>query len=66
MASLIAMIIAYLINDIYNSCNKVKFYLFADDMNLLYADKNLKSEESPINDELCKLYNWLIANNSYL
>ena len=40
----------------------MKFYLFADDTNLLYADKNLKSLESTINDELCKLYDWLMAN----
>ena len=40
----------------------MKFYLFADDTNLLYADKNLKSLESMVNDELCKLYDWLIAN----
>ena len=50
------------INDICNSCNRMKFYLFADDTNLLYADKNLKSLESTVNDELCKLYDWLIAN----
>ena len=50
------------INDICNSCDQMKFYLFADDTNLLYADKNLKSLESTINDELCKLYDWLIAN----
>ena len=49
-------------NDICNSCNQMKFYLFADDTNLLYADKNLKSLESTINDELCKLYDWLIEN----
>ena len=30
--------------------------------NLLDADKNLKSLESTVNDELCKLYDWLIAN----
>ena len=50
------------INDICNSCNRIKFYLFADDTNLLYADKNLKSQESTVNDQLCKLYDWLIAN----
>ena len=50
------------INYICNSCNQMKFYLFADDTNLLYADKNLKSLESTINDELCKLYDWLKAN----
>ena len=50
------------INDICNSCNRMKFYLSADDTNLLYSDKNLKSLESTVNDELCKLYDWLIAN----
>ena len=50
------------INDICNSCNRMKFYLFADDTNLLYSDKNLKSLESTVNDELCKLYDWLITN----
>ena len=30
------------INDIYNSSEKLSFYLFADDTNLLYADKDRK------------------------
>ena len=34
------------INDVYNSSNERYFYLFADDTNLLYADKDLKSQES--------------------
>ena len=50
------------INDISNSSNKLKFYLFADDTNLLYADKNLKSLESTVNAEISRVYNWLIAN----
>ena len=50
------------INDICNSCNRMKFYLFADDTNLLYAYKNLQSLESTVNDEFCKLYDWLTAN----
>ena len=28
------------VNDIYTCCNKLRFYLFADDTNLLYVDKN--------------------------
>jgi len=40
----------------------MKFYLFADDTNLLYADKNPKSLEYTVKDELFKLYDWLIAN----
>ena len=50
------------VNDICNSCNELKFYLFADDTNLLYADKNLKSLESKVNNELSKVYTWLTAN----
>ena len=30
------------------------FYLFADDKNLLYADKNLKSVEETVNNKLVK------------
>ena len=50
------------INDIYNSSKKLSFYLFADDTNLLYADKDLKSLESVINIELQKVCDWLNAN----
>ena len=38
------------------------FFLFADDTNILYADKNLRSLELIVNQELCKLYDWLTAN----
>ena len=37
------------INDIHNSSAKFSFHLFADDTNLLYADKKLKSLEDMIN-----------------
>lgn len=50
------------INDIYRSSDKFSFYLFADDTNLLYADKKLKSLETIVNNELKKIYNWLTAN----
>ena len=50
------------INDIYNSSHKLQFYLFADDTNLLYADKSLRSLESTVNGELVSIYNWLTAN----
>lgn len=36
--------------------------MFADDTNILYADKNLKSLETVVNRELRKLYNWLTSN----
>ena len=50
------------INDIYNSSEELSFYFFADDANLLYADKDLKSLESLINIELQKVFDWLNAN----
>ena len=50
------------INDISNSSDQLKFYLFADDTNLLYADKNLRVLENKVNAELSKIYAWLFAN----
>ena len=38
------------------------FYLFADDTNLLYADKNLKSLEKMVNNELVRVSDWLNTN----
>ena len=50
------------INDIYTSSSKLKFYLFADDTNLLFADKNLKSLEHTVNNELLHVNDWLAVN----
>ena len=50
------------INDFHNSSAKFSFYLFADDRNLLYADKNLKSLEKTVNNELVRASDWLNAN----
>ena len=50
------------VNDIHRCSNKLRFYLFADDTNILYADKNLKDLEKTVNNELQNLYNWLTAN----
>jgi len=50
------------INEITNSSKKLNFFLFADDTNLLYAHKNLKTLELTINAELIKLCDWLTAN----
>ena len=51
------------INDICKASNKLGFYLFADDTNLLYADRNLKSLESVVNVELLNnVGDWLSAN----
>ena len=49
-------------NDIHNSSDKLSFYLFADDTNLLYADNNLKSLEETVNNELLKVSEWLNVN----
>ena len=50
------------VNDIYQSSNKFSFHLFADDTNLIYSDKNPKTLESVVNEELLKVYDWLNAN----
>ena len=50
------------VNDIQRCSNKFRFYLFADDANILYTDKNLKDLETIVNRELQNLYNWLTAN----
>ena len=50
------------INDIYLCSNKLGFYLFADDTNLLYADKDLNTLETVVNNELNSVCNWLNAN----
>ena len=47
-----ALLLGLYINDIYNYSDKVSFYLFAHDTNLLYADKNLRSLETVVNEEL--------------
>ena len=51
---------------IYNSSDKLQFYLFVDDMNTVYADKNLKTLESPLNAELLKVCSWLNTNKLFL
>ena len=43
------------INDITNCSDKFKFYLFADDTNILCSNRNLKSLELEVNTELNKL-----------
>ena len=49
-------------NNINLSYDKLKFYLFADDTNILYADKNLKAIEQTVNAELNNAHDWLITN----
>ena len=50
------------INDIYLCGNKLGFYLFSDDTNLLYADKDLETLETIVNNELNHVCHWLYAN----
>ena len=50
------------INDIYTCSDKLRFYLFADDTDLLYADKNLQSLGAVVNNELKNICDWLNAN----
>ena len=50
------------INDTSYSSNQLNFFLVADDTNLLYADKNLRSLEVTLNNELTSVCNWLMAN----
>ena len=50
------------INNIHTCSNTFNFYLFADDTNILYANKNLRSLEGTVNSELKKLYLWLVSN----
>ena len=50
------------IHDFHSSSAKFSFYLFADDTNLLFADKNLKSLDQIVNNELVRVSDWLNAN----
>ena len=43
----------------HRSSKKFDFYLFADDTNLLYAEKDLNKLEVVANEELLKLCEWL-------
>ena len=52
------------INDIYLRSNKLGFHLFADDRNLLYADKDWKSLETALNTELKNVCDWLNAKKT--
>ena len=50
------------INDIHLSSDKLIFFLFADDTNILYADKNLKAIEQTVNAEVNNVHDWLTTN----
>ena len=50
------------INNIHLSSDKLKFFLFADETNILYADKNLEAVEQTVNAELKNVHDWLTSN----
>ena len=50
------------INDIHLSSDKLKFYLFTDDTNILYDNKNLKAIEQTVNAELNNVHDWSTTN----
>ena len=50
------------VNDIYCSSKELKFYLFADDTNILHSHKDFKSLEKEMNVELHNVYQWLVSN----
>ena len=49
------------VNDISRCSQIFDFYLFADDTNLLYSNKDLRDLETVVNDELIKVGDWLDA-----
>ena len=49
------------INDIYLCSNKLGFNLFVDVTNLLYADNDLKTLDTVVNNELSNVCHWLNA-----
>ena len=50
------------INNIHLSSDKLKFYLFANETNILYPDKNLEAVEQTVNAELKNVHDWLTTN----
>ena len=50
------------INDFNKSSDYLDFHLFADDSNLFFAYKSLQSLELHLNEQLCKVNQWLCVN----
>ena len=55
-------VVSLYINDISYSSDQSNFLLFDNDTNLLYADKNLRSQEVTVDEELTSICNWFMAN----
>ena len=49
-------------NDFQHCSRNLKFFLFADDTNVIYSHENLKTLELIVNAELNNLFNWLTSN----
>ena len=50
------------INDIYRSSKLLNFHLFADDTSIFFSDRDPKTIEKTMNQELSCVSNWLNAN----
>ena len=50
------------INDFNKASSVLDLHLFADDSNLFFSHKNLKTPESIVNNELSNIHEWLCAN----
>ena len=50
------------INDLVNSSNDCKFFMFADDLNIIVEGKDCLHLEQNIKRNLSKTYEWLKAN----
>jgi len=50
------------VNDISQSSSLLSFLLFADDTNLFFSHKDIKILGESVNQELCKVANWLACN----
>ena len=53
------------INDIINVLDKLKFVLFANDVNIMYSSKEIENVENTVNIEMSKIHEWLCLNRLY-
>ena len=54
------------LNDLVGSSSIAKFVLYADDTTILFHDSNINKLMQTANDEMNKIYNWLICNKLLL
>ena len=60
--SVLGLLFLSYINDLPNISNKLSFYLFADDTNIIFESINLCTLQKTVNHEIKKLIMWLNAN----